>query len=157
MSRQPTLPGFAPPQPPPEHDEQVAFIALCRTRACRDARAEALAYVAAVPNGAWYGKDRKLAFIIGNRMRAEGLAKGYPDVQLLIAMPRPADDPAPDGADLYHGWLGELKRLVGGRVEPEQATWHTWLRAQGYRVDVARGADALYAALCAYLGLPVEG
>jgi len=149
--------GWGRPPPPKEHDEQVAFIARCRDRAKRDPRAEILAYVVAVPNGAYYGPDPKTRAIIGARMRAEGLAEGYEDVQLLAPMPRPVDDPAPDGAELYFGWLGELKRLQGGRVEPAQAAWHAWHRAQGYRVDVERGGDALYAALCRYCGLEVDG
>jgi len=158
---QPTLPGFegvAPP-PPSEHQEQVAFIQRCRDRAARDRQAELLLYVAAVPNGAYYGKDRRLAAIIARKMEAEGLAKGYPDVQLLAIMPRYPDDPAPPGCppEWYGAWVGELKRLDGGAISPKQAEWHARLRAMGCRVDVGLGEDAMYAALCRYLGLPVEG
>jgi hypothetical protein len=161
---QPPLPGFegvAPP-PPSEHREQVAFIQRCRDRACRDPRAEVLAYVTAVPNGAYYGQDRKLAAIIGKRMRDEGLAEGFPDLFLPIAMPRPAGDPDPPGGlciltGWYACWLGEMKPLVGGQVTAKQAEWHARLRAMGCCVDVGRGEDAMYAALCRYLGLPVEG
>jgi hypothetical protein len=158
---QPTLPGFEAVRPPPpsEHKEQAAFIQRCRDRACRDPRAELMLYVAAVPNGAYYGTDRRLAAIIARKMEAEGLAKGYPDVQLLAIMPRYADDPAPPGCppEWYGAWVCEIKRLEGGQVEPEQADWHDRLRRMGCRVDVCRGEDAAYAALCRYLGLPVEG
>ena len=162
MSTQARLPGkgWGPAAPPPkEHSEQATFIQRCRDRAMRDPAAEILAYVAAVPNGAWYGPDPKTRAIIAARMRAEGLAVGYPDVQLLAPMPRPPDDPAPPLGipGWYCGWVGELKRLKGGRVEPEQAVWHERLRNLGCRVDVEKGADALYTALCRYLGLEVDG
>jgi hypothetical protein len=119
-----------------------------------------MAYVAAVPNGAYYGENRRLAAMIARKQEAEGLAKGYPDVQLLIAMPRPADDPSPPGTLLegwYCAWVGEMKRLEGGHLDPDQVLWHARLRAMGCRVDVGLGEDALYAALCRYLGLEVDG
>lgn len=161
MTQQLRLPGkgWGPKPPPPtEHKEQVAFIQRCRDRAKRDPRAEILTYIAAVPNGAYYGPDAKTRSIIGARMKAEGLVEGYEDLQLLAPMPRPDDDPAPPACPegWYCGWLGELKRLEGGRVEDEQAEWHAKHRAKGYRVDVEKGADALFAALCRYLGIPEE-
>jgi len=157
-SRQASFLRGAPP--PTEHAEQVAFIARCRARAAGDSRAEALAYVFAIGNGAYYGPDARTRAIIGRKMRAEGLAVGFPDVGLLIAVPRgPADPPAPPATPTgwWTAWFGELKRLRGGRIAPEQADWHAELRRRGCRVDVAKGGDALYAALCRYLGLEVDG
>jgi DNA-binding response OmpR family regulator len=34
-----------------------------------------------------------------------------------------------------------MKKVVGGKVEPDQKIVHQALRSAGYKVEVARGAD----------------
>jgi hypothetical protein len=53
----------------------------------------------------------------------------------------------------YHGLFLELKRIKGGVVSPEQDRWHAELRAQGYRVEVCKGAEAAWTVLLDYCGL----
>jgi len=51
------------------------------------------------------------------------------------------------------GLFIELKRRHGGVVSREQKEIHKLLRAQGYRVEVCKGADAAIQAIIDYLGL----
>lgn len=90
--------------------------------------------LAAVPNGG----DRHPA--VAGKLKAEGVRKGYPDLQLL--MPRGG----------YHGLIIELKRVKGGRVESEQADWLEWLARQGYMAVVCKGADQARETIKRYLG-----
>ena len=148
------------PPPPSEHAEQAAFFARCAARAATDPDAGDLKGLFAVPNGAYYGPDPRTRAIIGARMHSEGMQAGVPDVVLPVPRPRtPTDPPAPPGTppDWWVSLYLELKRQRGGRLAPEQQSWHEWLRAQGCQVVVCPGADAAYAAVCAYLGLPEEG
>jgi len=65
----------------------------------------------------------------GSRAKAKrcGMKKGYPDIFLPVAR----------GG--YHGLFIELKRLKGGRLEPEQAEWKQRLADGGYMAIVAKG------------------
>lgn len=125
------------PACPSEHDEQAALLRRVRDRAGVDPAAVDLALLFAIPNGG----DRHPA--VAAKLRAEGVLPGVPDLFLAVAR---------GGA---HGLFVEMKRRHGGRLSPEQAQIHTWLREQGYRVEVCAGADAAWAVLCAYLGLEI--
>ena len=114
---------------PTEHAEQVALVRWFDLQH-KDLRGR----LVAIPNGG----DRHPA--VAAKLKAEGVRKGYPDLQLLVP------------ASGYHGLLIELKRVKGGRVEPEQADWLEWLAAQGYRAEVCRGADQARAVITDYLG-----
>lgn len=114
---------------PTEHAEQVALVKWF------DLQHKALrGRLVAIPNGG----DRHPA--VAAKLKAEGVRKGYPDLQLLLP------------ASGYHGLLIELKRVKGGRVEPEQADWLDWLNQQGYMAIVCRGADEAREAIKGYLG-----
>ena len=51
----------------------------------------------------------------------------------------------------HHGLFIEMKRQVGGSVEPEQKEWHERLTAQGYLVVVCRGLGDAMRAITDYL------
>ena len=121
------------PPVPTEHEEQRALLA--RVRRAADAFPD-LALLYAIPNG---GHRQKAS---AGKLWAEGVKRGVPD--LCLPIPR----------DGYHGLYLELKRVTGGTVSPEQRVWHAALREQGYRVEVCKGADAAWAVLCDYLGIP---
>lgn len=128
---------------PTEHAEQVALMTWARIMAVTGRHPE-LAYLTAVPNfSGRLGNAPPIAAIRqAQRLKKEGRRKGYPDLLLDVAR----------GG--YHGWRGEMKREKGGTVSMEQKAWHIWLQAQGYRVDVCKGSEAMQAALVAYLTLP---
>ena len=90
---------------------------------------------------------------IGTRVKAKraGMDSSWPDLFLAIKgwiYPR-IDIALP----AYNGLFIELKRLKGGTVSPEQKDMHQALRAQGYRVEVCRGADAAIECIKDYLGM----
>lgn len=115
---------------PTEHAEQVNLVKWF------DLQHKALrGRLVAIPNGG----DRHP--VVAAKLKAEGVRKGYPDLQLLVP------------ANGYHGLLIELKRVKGGRVEPEQADWLDWLNQQGYMAIVCRGADEAREAIKGYLGV----
>ena len=80
-----------------------------------------------IPNGGERSKSE------AGRLKAMGVKKGVPDIFL----------PCARGG--YHGMYIELKRLHGGRVEPEQRS------AAGYYCVVCRGMEAARAEIVRYL------
>jgi hypothetical protein len=71
--------------------------------------------------------------------KAAGMRKGYPDLNLLT--PR-------------HGFAGliiEMKRVKGGRLDPDQADWLQWLNDQGFMAVVCKGFDAAKETIEKYL------
>jgi hypothetical protein len=113
-----------PPKTPvclTEEQEQNRIIEWCNQR-LKDY--PELEWIFHVPNGGKRNKPEAL------RLKTAGVKRGVPDLWL----------PVPRGK--YHGLVIELKRLVGGRVESEQAAWLTALAANGYRAVVCKGADA---------------
>lgn len=113
---------------PTEHQEQVAVVEWF------DLQYPALrGRLAAVPNG---GARHKA---VAGKLKAEGVRKGYPDLQLLT--PR-------------HGFAGliiEMKRIKGGRLETEQADWLQWLAEQNFLTVVCKGSDAAIETIRSYL------
>jgi hypothetical protein len=74
----------------------------------------------AIPNGGGRTASQ------GARLKAEGVTKGVPDLYI----------PA------WRIWI-EMKREKGGRIDPDQADWHEYLRSIGDTVIVGYGfADA---------------
>jgi hypothetical protein len=120
---------------PSEHQEQVAVIEWADRMVPRYPE---LALLYAVPNGA------RTSIGTAKKLKAEGLRAGVPDLCLPVAR-------GIDHTSAYHGLYVELKRIKGGTVSPEQRGWHEALRAQGYRVVVARGAAEAIAAITQYL------
>lgn len=116
---------------PTEDTEQLAVIAWCEGYALADARARLLLHI---PNGG----SRHIAE--ASKLRRLGVRAGVPDLLLPVAV-------AP-----YHGLWIEMKRRKGGLVSAAQHGWIDALRAEGYAVAVARGADEAIDTIIAYLG-----
>jgi hypothetical protein len=77
----------------------------------------------------------------GQRMRAEGLKTGVPDICL----------PCARGA--YHGLYIELKRRKGGTVSENQSEWIDALNKAGYMATVCKGFEEAVNAIMEYLTL----
>lgn len=95
-----------------------------------------------VPEAKWVfhipnGGDRHPA--VGRKLRRMGVKAGVPDIFV----------PVPRGG--YHGLWIEMKGETG-RVKKVQKPWLEFLREQGYRVEVCRGADEAMSAIVEYLG-----
>lgn len=116
---------------PTEDTEQLAVIAWCEGYALADARARLLLHI---PNGG----SRHI--VEASKLRRLGVRAGVPDLLLPVAV-------AP-----YHGLWIEMKRRKGGLVSAAQHGWIDALRAEGYAVAVARGADEAIDTIIAYLG-----
>lgn len=101
---------LTPPKPPlpTEYDEQSALIEWADLAACKHPE---LRWLHASQNGA----HMHIATAI--KQRKSGMRKGIPDLSL----------PAPRGS--YHGLYIEMKRIKGGRIDPEQDACHRFLRA----------------------------
>lgn len=113
-----------------EHAQQTAVMAWA---ALNVGTYPELKYLFAIPNGG--ARDA----VTGARLRAEGVKRGVPDLCLPVRR---------------NAWAGlwiEMKTISGGRVAPEQADWHQFLKSQGYAVMVAKGYEEAIAALVLYL------
>lgn len=99
------------PRITPEHEEQVGFINWFR-------REFPGVLVFAIPNGG------KRSVVTARKLKMEGVIAGIPDMFI------PAWDL----------WV-EMKRVRGGRVSPEQAEIHAYLRSIGDTVIVGKGAE----------------
>ena len=114
-----------------EHAEAVHLMQIV---ALHETRYPALRNLFAVPNG---GDRHK---IVAAKMKREGVKSGIPDYVLLW--------PTAD----FHGLAIELKSMTG-YASREQKVWIERLRANGYRAEVCRGADAAWQVLRDYLGI----
>ena len=78
---------------------------------------------------------------IGQAVKAKkaGMRAGYPDIFLPVKR------------GLYSGLFIELKRVRGGKVEPEQLEWRAFLISQGYEHFICRGADEAWKVILGYL------
>ena len=102
---------------PSEHAEQVAFVQRCKRENI---------FVFAIPNGVNL-LDSKLRFAEIEKLKAEGLVKGIPD----LFIPQ------------YKLFI-EMKRRDGGVVSESQKKVHCTLRSLGYKVEVCYGAKNAY-------------
>jgi hypothetical protein len=96
---------------PTEHEEQREVVFWFR-RKFSDVR------IFAIPNGGW--RSRATAA----KLKAEGVSRGVPDLFV----------PA------WGLWV-EMKRSQGGRLSPDQKSWHLYLASIGQTVLVCYGAD----------------
>ncbi len=121
------------PKQPTESQIQQAVIEWC---GLQQYKGRPLAYyVAHVPNGG------NMSARAGNKLKKEGVQKGYPD--LLMDIPKGG----------YHGLRLELKRLNGGVVSKEQKERISVLLEEGYQALVVRGYDETVKAIQEYLNL----
>jgi len=102
-----------------EHDEQTALIQWARMSPAP------LDWLFAVPNGAQYGSNRKLAMIQAGKLKREGLLPGVPD----LFLPYPAHG--------YHGFFIEMKAPGKIRqVREGQAAFMQYAESAGYLCQV---------------------
>ena len=106
---------------PTESEEQRAVFEWAAIQCLLDPRLLLLFHI---PNGGLRNKATAV------RMKAEGVKAGVPDLCL----------PVPAG--IYHGLFIEMKkRDRSNGLSKEQRNWISMLRSQGYRAEVAYGAD----------------
>ena len=117
---------------PLESEEQQALFAWANYMS---AKCPEFNLLVAIPNGGLRN------MVVAVQLRAEGTRKGFPDMILPVARKG------------YHALAIELKRVKGGRVEPEQRKWLDNLSAQGWRAVVCRGFDEARAEIESYLDL----
>ncbi len=115
-----------------EHEEQVR---LFEEAVDKGKEWPELSLLFAIPNGGF-----RFTTVAG-QMRAEGVKAGVPDVFLPVARRG------------WHGLFLELKTREGV-AQKHQKRWHKALRAQGYRVEIARGWKQAWEILLDYLGNP---
>ena len=116
-----------------EHSEQSALIQWARSLAHRY---PCLDWLHAIPNGAQFGSDRKLAVMQAVRLKAEGLTPGICD----LFLPYPAHG--------YHGFYIEMKAPGKIReVRPGQADFMDYAESVGYLCQVHDSWDAAREAL----------
>jgi hypothetical protein len=96
---------------PTEHEEQREIVFWFR-RKFSDVR------IFAIANGGW--RSRATAA----KLKAEGVSRGVPDLFV----------PA------WGMWI-EMKRSDGGRLSPDQKSWHLYLASIGQTVLVCHGAE----------------
>ena len=104
-------------QQPSEHAEQVAFVARCRRENI---------FVFSIPNGVNLS-DSKQRFSQINKLKAEGMTSGIPD----LFIPQ------------YKLFI-EMKRRDGGVVSESQKKVHCVLRQLDYKVEICAGAAAAW-------------
>lgn len=87
-----------------------------------------------VPNGGYRNA------IEGSKFKRMGVRSGVPDICIPIARKG------------YHGLWIELKRVSGGRLSDTQQWWRDALRREGYKWEMALGADEVIKLVTEYLG-----
>lgn len=117
-------------QCPTEETEQMQLFEWARWASGKYPELESMHHI---PNGG--GRSKAEA----GRLKAMGVKRGVPDIFL----------PCPRGK--YHGMYIELKRLHGGRIEPEQRTFLERRSADGYYCVVCRGMEAARDEIVNYL------
>lgn len=127
-----------------EHQEQVA---LFRWAEYATGRWPVLALLYAIPNGGLRPfrertdrHGRRVRYSVeGQKLRAEGVKDGVPDVCL----------PVPRGP--FHGLYIEMKTRRG-TTSPAQRRWLAALERHGYRTAVCHGWEAAREVIVDYLG-----
>ena len=94
-----------------EHSEQVGFVNWFRAK-----YPDTLIF--AIPNG------EKRSISVATRLKAEGVTRGIPDLYI----------PA---CNLW----GEMKRVTGGRLSPDQKKVIEYLKSVGHTVIIGKGAS----------------
>lgn len=123
-----------------EHEAQSLVVSWARLNT---GRWPMLEWLFAVPNGAQYGKDKRLAYIQNNKLKAEGLTPGISDLCL------------PWAARGFHGFYIEMK--APGKIKdvrPGQADFLAYLETAGYLGQVHDSAESAIEAISWYLSEP---
>ena len=107
---------------PTEHMEQATLIAWFK-------RAHPGERIFAIPNGAQLAGSIAQRSKQVNKLKAEGMEVGVPDLFLPVARKG------------YHGLFIEMKRTKGSVTSKEQKSWHEHLNGQGYLCAVCKGFE----------------
>lgn len=102
----------------------------------------------AIPNAQKFMSKARNIHAAYAQAKAEGLVDGVPD--LFLAVPKRFSTRQPQHV-MFPGLMLEMKRK-GGKASAAQKEMHALLRAQGYVVVLAEGADEAIGAIRAYLG-----
>lgn len=105
----------------------------------------------AIPNGSHLAGDSTRRAIQMNRLKAEGLKSGVPD--LMLAM---SPISSPPYSIPYNGLFIEMKRS-GGFTSAEQKFYIAELRQQGYAVEVVDNLDSFITLVNGYLAGTYQG
>ena len=92
-----------------------------------------------IPNGSYLQGDERQRAQQMNKLKAEGLSIGAPDLML----------PLPSGE--YHGLFLEIKRKTGSKTSQEQKDWNAYLNAAGYKAIICKGLDDAIATINEYI------
>lgn len=126
-----------------EHEYQVQVIDWANLMA--KGKYPVLKWLYAVPNGA------RTARSTANKLKAEGMKAGVPDLCLPYPMKRQPDN-HPACLYWWHGLYIEMKsRDTRGRVSKEQQEWLDYLSSVGYRVETAFTSEEAIKAIEEYL------
>lgn len=104
---------------PSEHQEQLVFVRYCKLKKIP---------VFAIPNGTYLNGTAMQRARQMNKLKAEGLEKGVPDLFIPIA------------SSGKHGLFIEMKRQKGGTISLEQKKWIKTLSEADYRAVICKGA-----------------
>jgi VRR-NUC domain len=116
------------PKCPTERQEQVAYVRWAQAKGIR---------LAASMNA---GKRSRWE---GEALRATGMAKGSPDLQIFVKRK--------GSGSLFL----EMKRLRGSVITDEQREWVDWLNANGWTAHFAYGCEDAIRLTQIYLALPI--
>ena len=112
-----------------EHDYQVQVIDWANAH---HVKYPPLRWLYAIPNGARTSRS------VANRLSAEGMKAGVPDLFLPYPVKIEIPPPGQFGHRWWHGLYIEMKsRDTKGRLSQEQKDWIKYLISVGYRVEVA--------------------
>ena len=128
-----------------EHAHQVALFMWAASKEVQELYPQ-LKKLYAIPNGG----ERNV--IVANRLRAEGVKSGFPDIGLPVARHG------------FHGLFIELKRpkterelkgrlqkRVAGKVSEKQSQWINDLREEGFAVAICIGFEEARKTLLQYM------
>ena len=123
---------LSPPKPPvpTEYDEQSALMEWAELAKRK------------FPELAWlHASNNGVRVTVGTavKMKKAGMKSGIPDLEL------------PAARKGYHSLYIEMKRVKGGRVDPDQEACHAYLRDAGYHVVVCKGWESARDVLLDYL------
>ncbi len=110
---------------PTEDGEQEAVVQYCELRRIP---------VCHIPN------EGKRSVSYAAKMRRMGLAKGFPDLFIPVAVSG------------FHGLFIELKRDCRSKPTETQKTWIEYLNKAGYRASVCYGANEAMREIENYIG-----
>ncbi len=121
---------LTPPKPfvPLEYDEQCTVFEWAKY-----CKLDGIEWMFATLNGV------RLPIGLARKMKRAGLKPGPPDIYLDVAR------------NGFSGLRVEMKREKGSYTSDDQDAWHDHLRAQGFKVVVAKGAHEAIEAIKLYL------